>query len=65
MSYCEEIEKALDDNGPIGDAIINQLPNRWEQNRRPFNDFYDYKKPYDKPRKIRDLWEHSYYDEEE
>lgn len=65
MTNCEEIEKALDDNGPIGDAIINQLSNSWEQNRRPFNDFYDYKKPYDKPRKTRDLWEPSYYDEEE
>lgn len=60
MSYCEEIEKALDDNGPIGDAVINQLSNSWEQERRRFNDFYDFKKPYYKPRKTRDLWEPSY-----
>lgn len=65
MSYCEEIEKALDDNGPIGDAVINQLSNSWEQERRRFNDFYDYKKPYYKPHKTRDLWEPPYYDEEE
>ena len=65
MSNCEEIEKALDDNGPIGDAVINQLSNSWEQKRRPFNDYYNYKKPYDKPRKTRDFWEPINYDEEE
>ena len=61
MSACEEIEKALDENGPIGDAVINQLSNSWEQTKRPFND----KRAYNKPRKTRDLWEPSYYDEEE
>ena len=65
MSNCEEIEKALDYNGPIGDAVINQLSNSWEQKRRPFNDYYNYKKPYDKPRKRRDFWEPINYDEEE
>lgn len=65
LNNCYEIEKALDDNGPIGDAVINQLSNRWEQETEPLNFLRGYKESEGKPYKARDVWEPSNYDEEE
>lgn len=66
LNYCYEIEEALDENGPIGDAVINQLSNRWDQKTAPLtylNFLRGYKESDGKPYKARDIWEPSNYDE--
>ena len=58
----------FDESGPIADAIINQIANRWYQARKePYwnedNRFNN--KFYEKPIKVRDKWEPINYDEGE
>lgn len=67
LNNCSEIEEALDDDGPITDAVIIQLSNRWDQKTAPLtylNFLRGYKESDGKPYKARDIWEPSNYDEE-
>ncbi len=64
MHKCYEIIKALNDNGPIADAIMNQLSNNWKQPLKPSPDYYTWNEPDGKPYKARDIWEPRNYDEE-
>lgn len=54
MSYCYEIRTALDEDGPIADAIINQITNRWQRDRQ-WNDKEGFH--WGKPHKIKDIGE--------
>lgn len=50
---CREIYYAFDEDGSIADAIINQVSNKWHH--PGFHD--DFEKPFNRPYKIRDVWE--------
>lgn len=59
MRNCDEIYYAFQENGPIADAIFNQVSNRWFHDRKRIgfrgDDYFD--KPFNKPYKSRDVWE--------